>query len=383
MDKNTTQTNLDYLPNFDGLRVFAIFFVMILHGGYGYFKGGWIGVDIFFVISGYLITSLLAIEHQDFNSISLSKFYWRRTLRLFPPLLICVILANVLWPYTQLNTGGDQSKATFAALFYYTNVVAGNVSGNMFHLWSLCVEEHFYVLWPIVLSYGLLKLPLRKRIIILSIAIVLLSALRIVFYQFADQLIFGIYRINTYSFTFCRMDGILTGALLAFILSQRSRQTSKFFSAKNSNIFLLLFFTAYIVILFTLSPDNYTWNNGGFVFTNLLCSATVLVAIKAGRVTILSNRVIDWVSKRSYGIYIYHFPIFLILERLRVPHSISNLLLITALRFALSIALASLSYQYMELPLSKFKKGFSIRRRRRNKAARPDLDIPEGLNVVH
>ncbi|TFF36877.1 acyltransferase family protein [Mucilaginibacter psychrotolerans] len=370
MDKACTKAHLHYIPSFNGLRAFATLIVMILHGGYGYFRGGWVGVDLFFVISGYLITSILQAEFLQTNKISFPKFYWRRSLRLIPPLLICVVLANILWPYTLFDfAGSNREQATLAALFYYTNMVASNVNGNMLHLWSLSVEEHFYFIWPLLLSFFLLKASARNRIIILLTAIALITILRICVFQYREQLVFGIFNIDPYTFTICRMDAILIGALIAIVTSRPGAELPDTLSNKSALI-LFVCFSLFMVILFTLSSQNETWNNGGFVFTNLLCATTVLTAIASPDHPLLSNKVFSWLGKRSYGTYIYHFPIFLVLERFRLPHDIPNLLLITFLRFGTSIAIAALSYAYIERPLSLFKDRIPFLRRR-NKVALP------------
>ena len=89
-----------YTPTFDGLRCIAVLCVLLTHASSGFFKGGWIGVDLFFVLSGYLITSLLQNEYYTSGNISFAKFYARRALRLLPALLVCVTMANLLWQFT-------------------------------------------------------------------------------------------------------------------------------------------------------------------------------------------------------------------------------------------------------------------------------------------
>ena len=117
------QRKFFYIPSLDVLRGFAVLLVLFLHGSYGFFKGGWIGVDLFFVLSGYLITSLLLNEYINSGKISILKFYARRALRLFPPLILSILLANALWSSTELYTGANRWQATIAALFYFTNLM--------------------------------------------------------------------------------------------------------------------------------------------------------------------------------------------------------------------------------------------------------------------
>lgn len=177
MQANTKHES-QYLESLDSLRGLAVIVVLLFHGSYGLFAGGWIGVELFFVLSGYLITSLLYHEYSTSGNISLSKFYARRALRLLPALVIGVLIANLLWPFTNLP-GGNQLVASLAALFYSTNLISDVVAGNMSHFWSLSVEEHFYFIWPVLVLFFVFRIPLRNRILFLIILIFGLGVFRI------------------------------------------------------------------------------------------------------------------------------------------------------------------------------------------------------------
>ncbi len=169
-----------YTPTFDGLRCIAVLCVLLTHASPDFFKGGWIGVDLFFVLSGYLITSLLQNEYYASGNISFAKFYARRALRLFPPLLICLAMANVLWRYTpHYYLGANRLLATLAGLFYFANLLPWTALGLLQHLWSLSVEEHFYLVWPIIVSTFLFRTPLRNRVFFLTLTVFLIAAFRI------------------------------------------------------------------------------------------------------------------------------------------------------------------------------------------------------------
>lgn len=212
----TDKNRFKYIESFDSLRALAVIFVLLLHGSYGFLKGGWIGVDLFFVLSGYLITSLLYKEYLAFKDVSFSKFYVRRALRLFPPLIASLLIANILWPFTE-HPGGNQLLATVSGLFYFSNLISSSLLGIMAHLWSLSVEEHFYVFWPLLTLAFFFKIPLRKRVLFLMILIVSTEVFRIFVFNYYSDSTFGIFTIDPYRFTFCRIDGILMGSLLSFI----------------------------------------------------------------------------------------------------------------------------------------------------------------------
>ena len=346
-----------YIPGFDILRGFAVLLVLLLHGSYGFFKGGWIGVDLFFVLSGYLITSLLLKEYYDSGKVIIYKFYIRRALRLFPALIVCIILANILWPFTKFSPEANQTQASIAALLYFTNLMPGSIAGNLAHLWSLSVEEHFYLFWPVIGSLLLYRISSRMAIVILIFLIIAVSVFRIYVYNFSTDFSNGLISIDSNRFTFCKIDSILMGAVLSFILSKRITEYP-IIKNKIPTIFITILLTGFVIILMTLSEYNIYWRNGGFVITNLACVFTVFLAINSSAHYFFSNKFLRWLGTRSYGIYVYHFPIFLVLEGFRQNHNTGNFLIITLIRFGLTFFIAELSYKYLEQPILKFKKNF-------------------------
>src|SRR5262249_45358745 len=256
-----------------------------------WFKGGWIGVDLFFALSGYLITSLLQNEYYASGRISFPKFYARRALRLFPPLLICLAMANLLWAYTpNYYVGANRLVATLAGLFYFANVLQWRVLGMLQHLWSLSVEEHFYLVWPLILAAFLFKIPLRRRVLSLVLTACLITAVRI--FVVHSNLAYGLFVIHAYTFTLCRMDAILIGSLLAMVLPSNHVKTGR-----NVNIdwalAVLLCLLAAIVLFVELS--NIYWRNGGFIFTDVLCLSIVAIAAKSPNQFVLSNKILRWI----------------------------------------------------------------------------------------
>jgi peptidoglycan/LPS O-acetylase OafA/YrhL len=154
-----------YRPELDGLRAVAIGAVLILHGSYSNIPGGFLGVDLFFVLSGFLITALLIEERVANGYVSITSFYWRRVLRIFPPIFIGVLLFIFL-----REPSNNLYHAIPAILFFYANYV--DELGVMSHTWSLSVEEQFYLVWPLV--FVLLS---RKRVSLLAIASLLIAAI--------------------------------------------------------------------------------------------------------------------------------------------------------------------------------------------------------------
>jgi peptidoglycan/LPS O-acetylase OafA/YrhL len=344
-----------YTPSFDGLRGIAVLCVLLAHAS-PWFKGGWIGVDLFFALSGYLITSLLQNEYYASGHISFAKFYARRALRLFPPLLICLAMANLLWAYTpDYYVRANRLLATLAGLFYFANLVQWKVLGMLQHLWSLSVEEHFYLVWPMIVSACLFKIPFRHRVLFLVLTGCLIAAFRIFVSHF--KLAYGLFVIDAYTFTVCRMDAILMGSLLAMVLPSNYVKTGQNVII-DSALAVLLCLLAAIVLFVHL--ENIYWENGGFIFTDLLCLSIVAIAAKSPNQAVLANKILRWIGRRSYGIYLYHLPIFLTLLSLRRRHSPVNYLLVTALMFAVTIFVAALSYRFIERPVLRYKKRYEV-----------------------
>jgi len=345
-----------YISSFDTIRAAAVIMVLLLHGSFGLFKGGWIGVDLFFVLSGFLITSILYREFTDTHTISIVHFYKRRLLRLLPALILTIILANLLWKISEpyFYDSYDQKLANLAAIFYFTNCIPGHLSGNMAHLWSLAVEEHFYFFWPLLSLLLIFRLKAIYKIIFILSLIILVGFFRFYAYHHPLYLHAPLFIIDSNHFTLCRIDGILSGALL-FLLLAETRLKNWTISIRASYIGIFLLAVIFTIILFTLHEDNGYYRNGGFVLTNILCVFTIWIACKNASLPLLNNNVMKWIGVRSYGIYLYHLPIFTVLNYLNVPHNKLNFVAVFGLKIGVSFLLAYVSFKFIEKPLLKLK----------------------------
>ena len=163
-------SKVPYLPGLDGMRAFAVVAVMIYHANSSWLKGGFIGVEVFFVISGYLITLLLISEHEKLGLVDMKSFWIRRFRRLLPALFVMMTLLSVWTALFEREALGQLRGDILAGIFYISNwyqifIGAGYSASNDFaplrHLWSLAVEEQFYLVWPIVMV-ALLRKGSRK-----------------------------------------------------------------------------------------------------------------------------------------------------------------------------------------------------------------------------
>lgn len=350
-----------YIPGLDNIRGLAVLFVLLTHMSYGIIKGGLVGVELFFVLSGFIITSLLQAEAYAYGKISIWRFYLRRALRLFPPLVICIILANVFWSYNEVgNSGANQALATIAGLFYFINLLPEKVSGHLVHLWSLSVEEHFYLFWPLVTSFFLFKFSRRNQIKVLLTLILIASIYRFWQGHFETSFYGGLLIIDPMRFTLCSVDSILTGALLAVAMS--TKRFKNFLLGNKLRNWLIVGCAVVFSCCLAVLTAGFIFRNGGFLLLDIFCAGAIFIAIKSPKHFLFSNKILKWLGTRSYGIYVYHYIIFAVFEHFRVHSSISNFIIISLLRVAVSLLFAELSYRYIEMPLLIFKKKWDLQR---------------------
>ena len=277
-----------------------------------------------------------------------------------PGLVLCVVIANVLWVHNAPEfPGANRMAATVGSLLYYSNFIPEKLVGSLVHLWSLCVEEHFYLVWPLFTGIVLFKTTVKTRLIIIALIIITIAAFKIYAFNHWITLFNGLIVIDTYRNTFCRIDGILTGAFLSVLMFNTAFKELNF-KPGHYNIAVIIISALFVAILLKLDAITGLYPNGGFIFTNLLCFTIIFIAFKNPDHFIFSNKIIRWIGTRSYGIYIYHYPIFAAFEFLRKGHSLSNLIIVTIIRLAVSFIVAELSFRFIEKPVLTFKKKFAV-----------------------
>jgi peptidoglycan/LPS O-acetylase OafA/YrhL len=306
-----------YNPALDGLRAVAILLVLFDHAGG--FAGGLIGVDVFFVLSGYLITSILLRELRETGDISLSNFYWRRALRLFPAM---VVLAAFEVVRSLFNPHGVQMReSVLAASLYLQNF--DNVSqfthlGLMGHTWSLATEEQFYLLWPLALPLVFSRRPLHW----LGAAV---AAMLI-----ARMLPLGYSRPALDFSPGLRPVGLLIGCAIAFwpILAPRWVVLPAVVA-----LFVIAALEEHAVILAPLMAS--------------LITAALIGALQWP--SFLGHAALRYIGKISYGLFLYHVPIIVLGQKfVHGPVAVAGLV-------ALSFVAAALSYELVEKPFLRLK----------------------------
>jgi peptidoglycan/LPS O-acetylase OafA/YrhL len=349
---------LPYLPGLDGLRAVSVIAVLLYHyrDDRSFLRGGFLGVEVFFVISGYLITSLLLAEARTTYRVDLRHFWARRIRRLWPALLAMMLLTGLLVAvFYHEDLGrlkGDLGFGFYAENWWhifhgvsYVDLAADVGKRQPFqHLWSLAVEEQFYVVWPLLFIFG--RWFGLSRLRAFTIALCICSWMLMVWFALHSNL------NHAYLSTETRAYGPLSGALLAFAYPPRHRTVAA--GARARTILDSAGAAALIglFILFVFARQTSTWLYViGFPLTDLFAVVliTVIVSPTATVGRMLGSRPLQWVGLRSYGIYLWGIAIF---EFTR-PHLDLDVAapVVLFLRIVLVLFVVELSYRGLERPV--------------------------------
>lgn len=346
---------LGYRPELDGVRGISILLVLGLHLVPRLLPGGFLGVDIFFVLSGFLITSLLLQEWSRRNVISLKDFYIRRVLRLGPGLAV-FLLALGAYAFLRLNgeTAHDVYIGILLTLSYVSNwfiALKPNMPLSILAItWSLAVEEQFYLLWPMVFSL-LLVLKVRRRWILttLALGVVIVAVHRARLWHEGATIKRLYYGTDTHA------DGLLLGCLIGCLLSWDLIPQSKIFWRVMN--YLALASAIFIVYFALTTPRNEPLlYSGGFSVAGLAIAVALLALLGPATLatTLLRVKPLVWLGRISYGLYLWHWPVRgLVFGNSTQP---SATRIIAAVVF--SLAITSLSFYLIELPFLRWKKRF-------------------------
>ena len=354
---------MGYQPGLDGLRAVAVLGVLFYHAGWEWMPGGFLGVDVFFVLSGFLITSIILEEYDRTGRINFKQFYLRRARRLLPALFLMLAVVGLLALIVYRDAARAFASDAVSALLYATNwwyIIADQSyfeyigrPALLKHLWSLAVEEQFYLIWPAI-AFLLMRRGGRRTVRWVAILLAVLSTAWMTYLAIRNQ--FPEYNdpSRIYFGTDAHAMGLLIGAGLATFWRPGHLSPTVSASARRiitgTGIAALLVTVWFFGFVGEFTPWLY---RGGFLVLS------VVVAVLIAAATHPASRFGDWlgrqpmryIGQRSYGIYLWHWPIFMFTRPfLDVPFDgLPNIIV----RFGLTFAAAELSYRFVEMPIRR------------------------------
>ncbi len=352
--------NHRYIPGLDGIRALAVLAVIAYHFNFKWASGGFLGVDIFFVLSGYLITSTVLPLKGNQMTVGLREFWIGRFRRLLPAAYVMIITSfawATLFHKELLNTlRGDAISSIFYSsnwwfifhkLSYFDSFGSPSPIKN---LWSLAIEEQFYLIWPILLMLGLYLVKKQSKLAIFIFIGALCSAvlMGIMYEPGADP-------SRVYYGTDTRSFELLIGCWLALVWPMKRLSSQKLSTdhVKKLNVISLFAFSIFLLSIVVVDEyQTFLYRGGMFLFC---LNAAILIACVCHPISILgkvlSLKPLRWIGSRSYGIYLWHYPIMV----LGTPvHEIGNpAYWRIALQLVLILIIAEISYRFIEMPIRK------------------------------
>ena len=364
LDRGRAAGEMGYLPGLDGLRAIAVLGVLLYHADIPWLPGGFLGVDVFFVLSGFLITSLILEEMDRSGRLNFSRFYLGRARRLLPALILVLIVVCLAAVLVYRDAASQARTDALASIFYVNNwwYIIQEQSYFEFigrppllkHLWSLAVEEQFYLIWPAI-TYLVYRRMRRRGVALVSLLLAAGSTAWLIvvsrqngFPDLADP-------SRAYFGTDSHCMGLLVGAALA-TLWRPGRLRAPLARASSIIVTSVGLVALVCVLYFFVFVGEYTpfmYTQGGFlilaVITMLLIAMATHPGAPLGRW--LGVQPLRWIGQRSYGLYLWHWPIYMVTRPL-VDWPLDGPIVLI-LRLALTFGIAELSYRFVEIPIRR------------------------------
>lgn len=322
--------------------------VLLNHSHLRWAQGAWTAVDLYFALSGFLITWLLLREWDRYGSISIAQFWERRALRLLPVLLVVLAVTSMFVAAVPPPTRGQTLVGLGTSLLFVSNlytVVSGQVTGLLTPTWSLGIEAQFYLLWPLLLI-GMLRLKLnRTQLVAATLSLAAVSA------ALAPLLWSPAHAVNIYENPLVRGLAILLGCAAAIIYASPLGERAR---ARHQVLGMAALGSAVVILALFSMPANRPgfWTGGGLVLIDL-ASATIILGLAVGRVPVLDRVLCSpplvWLGTISYDLYLVQYPIFLGLWHTNLSPGI------IAAHWSISIAAAIVLHYGVEVPFLKRK----------------------------
>lgn len=348
-----------YITGLDGIRAIAVIMVLAYHLKLALFKSGFLGVTVFFVLSGYLITGILISEVEEEGTIDLKNFWLRRIRRLVPAVMSMAVVIIFVSAVVNKIIFTKGCKDFLASVLGFNNwwqifnkvsyFEAAGVPSPFTHCWSLAIETQFYLIYPLILL-GIYKLVKSrgegraKRGLLFAGVTLLLALISVILMivlfdpqQDASRVYYG---------TDTRAFSLLFGALLAILWEYR--MVPRRLSASVNMVLGSVSFAVLLVMTIAINGSSNFWYRGG-QFVGTILTVLVIYTVsgrKTWLIRFLSNPVLKWIGDRSYSIYLWHYPIILLISK-----GIKASWWITLIEIVLSVVLAELSYRFIETPI--------------------------------
>src|SRR3984957_12404973 len=353
----TTTNSLRRAPGLDGVRALAVLAVMGFHEGASELSGGFLGVDVFFVLSGFLITDLLATQYDRAGRLNLKDFWSRRARRLLPALALMLVVVTAAATVIEPGQGASLRQSLLAAVTYTSNwyQILHHVSyfatlglftapPPLDHLWSLAIEEQFYLIWPVLLWLIILRLNGRRARVTATLILAALSALAMALEYSPGDPSLVYYGTDTHA------SALLIGAALALafplatVMSLPAAQVRRLDAAGVVGLVLLAWAAGHF------SGNDRAVYPFGLILAAVGAAGLVVAAAGTGVIAAMTSLPpLRWVGVRSYGIYLWHWPVIALAGAITGPGPTSPWLWL--IEAGVSIALACASWEFVERPI--------------------------------
>jgi peptidoglycan/LPS O-acetylase OafA/YrhL len=349
------QPHMGYEPSLDGIRAFSVIAVMLYHANIAWLPGGFLGVEVFFVVSGFLITSLLIEERESTRRIDLKQFWIRRARRLLPALFVMLCATAICVAFYATDSAPDFRRDVLPSLGYFSNwwqifavdtpYFAASSLPVLRHLWSLAVEEQWYLIWPLLFTFVFGARWMRPKIsgallLLCSGAIMFATALR--FVQDDET------RTNfLYLSTLTRSSGLLLGAAVAMLWRPwRKNSLPSWWKSSLADALAVASIAVIGVLMATVHVADAQLYQGGLAVTTIASAVIIAVVMRPNGLFVkkfFSQELFVEIGRRSYGLYLWHWPIFVVAH----ARDSGNRL---AVALALTVIINEFVYQYVEIP---------------------------------
>jgi peptidoglycan/LPS O-acetylase OafA/YrhL len=343
-----------YYNSLDGMRALSVIAILIFHANSIWLKGGFLGVEVFFVISGFIITTLLLKEYQNKSIIDIKAFYKRRVRRLLPDMVfiifsvLCFIV--IVYPEEIKKTIEDILPSILYVLnwlYIYQDRSYFEITGRprlLEHLWSLSVEFQYYLLWPIICLL-LFRIKKSKAVLILILGAVISTWLMTCLYSPGEN------PIRVYFGTDTRASSLLIGSALALIMPEK-KENVKLLLRYFLDLISVIAFLGIVLCFIFLDQTRPILYMGGFLFVSFLSAICIGISIQRDRgiiAKLLASKIMREIGVRAYNIYICHWPVFCLTQPFTdVPFDGLPLFL---LRLVITGVLSEFSYRFIDIPV--------------------------------